>query len=85
MNGIIMSDQTSTIMTCQTSRFIHSLRGQYDDDTNHKRNHLILKSKDRTMSSEEVLNNFVVIGSLLEMLATENLRVTDEWGYQLND
>ena len=50
-----------------------------------KRNHSVLKSKDRTMSSEEILDNFVVMGSLLEMLATENLTMTDEWGYQLND
>lgn len=50
-----------------------------------KRNHDILKLKDRAMSPEEVVNNFIVIGSLLEMLATENLRVTDEWGYELNE
>ena len=49
-----------------------------------KRNHDILKSKDRAMSSDEVVSNLVVIGSLLEMLATENLRTTDEWGYELN-
>jgi len=47
------------------------------------RNHNILKSKDHTMSSEEILDNFIVMGSLLEMLATENLRMTDEWGYPL--
>jgi len=48
------------------------------------RNHSILKSSDHTMSSEEILDNFIVMGSLLEMLATENLRKTDEWGYPLN-
>lgn len=47
------------------------------------RNHNILKSEDYTMSSEEVLDNFIVMGSLLEMLATENLRITDEWGFPL--
>jgi len=48
------------------------------------RNHNILKSKDHTMSSEEILDNFIVMGSLLEMLSTENLRMTDEWGYPLS-
>jgi len=47
------------------------------------RNHNKLKSKDHTMSSEEILDNLIVMGSLLEMLATENLRTTDEWGYPL--
>ena len=46
-----------------------------------KRNHNILKSGDYTMSSEDILDNFIVMGSLLEMLSTENLRMTDEWGY----
>jgi len=36
------------------------------------------------MSSEEILDNFIVMGSLLEMLSTENLRMTDEWGYPLS-
>lgn len=50
-----------------------------------QRNHDALESKDPSMSSEEILNNFIIIGSLLEMLATENLRVSDEWGYPLNE
>jgi len=50
-----------------------------------KRNHSILKSTDISISPEEILSNFIVIGSLLEMLATENMRVTDEWGYRLDE
>ncbi len=50
-----------------------------------KRNHAIMKSKDRTMSSDEILDNFLVMGSLLEMMATEDLRVDDEWGYPLSE
>lgn len=49
-----------------------------------KRNHEVLNSKDHTLSAEEILNNVVVIGSLLEMMATEDLRMTDEWGYPLS-
>ncbi len=48
-----------------------------------QRNHDIMASKDHSMSSEEVLQNLIIIGSLLEMLATEDLRITDEWGYPL--
>lgn len=50
-----------------------------------RHNHAILNSEDPAMSSDEILNNLVVIGSLLEMLATENLRRTDEWGYELSE
>lgn len=49
-----------------------------------KHNHAILKSKDHTMTSEEILDNFIVMGSLLEMLASENLRLTDEFGYPVS-
>lgn len=49
-----------------------------------KRNHSILKSKDDTIAAAAILENFVVMGSLLEMLATDNLRATDEWGYPLH-
>ena len=50
-----------------------------------QRNHDTLASKDASMSSEEILDNFIIIGSLLEMLATEDLRMSDEWGYPLNE
>ncbi len=47
-------------------------------------NHAILKNKDHEMTSEEILDNFIVMGSLLEMLASENLRLTDEFGYPVS-
>ena len=50
-----------------------------------KRNHAVMRSQDRTMSSDEVLDNFLVMGSLLEMLATKDLRIDDEWGYPLSE
>jgi hypothetical protein len=54
-------------------------------DNLNQRNHDTLASKDPSMSSEEILDNFIIIGSLLEMLATEDLRMSDEWGYPLNE
>jgi len=50
-----------------------------------KRNHQKFQSKDSTIPNEEVLENLMVIGSLLEMMAVENLRITDEWGYRLEE
>jgi hypothetical protein len=49
-----------------------------------KHNNSILKSSDHTMSSEKILENFIVMGTLLEMLAIKDLKMTDEWGYPLD-
>lgn len=50
-----------------------------------ERNHAAMKPGADKLSEDEVLDNFIVMGSLLEMLSTENLRMTDEWGYPLNE
>lgn len=50
-----------------------------------KRNHEAMTSQSGEMSARQMTENLVVIGSLLEMLAAENLRVTDEWGYPVEE
>lgn len=46
-----------------------------------KRNAEIYKAKGKALSNEEILDNFIVMGRLLEMLATEYPAQTSKWGF----
>lgn len=48
-----------------------------------KRNSEIETATGEVLSSEEIINNFKVMGRLLEMLVSEHPAETDEWGYPL--
>lgn len=48
-----------------------------------KRNSEVSIETGEVLSNEEVLNNFKVMGRLLEMLAADHPAETDEWGYPL--
>jgi len=48
-----------------------------------KRNADVSTATGEELSGAEILNNFKVMGRLLEMLAAEHPSDTDEWGYSL--